>query len=725
MSSVLKIGGTTITRSTAHVILNRLTFSLDRPDELEFTELSAVLPGTFTPEQTVSLTINGTPAFTGWIFSRSPSGMGSGPITIGYRALGLRYGAQLIAITAADGTGSMVFNLPSTDPNYSANFAGQSIGAILTTVFNQHATQLTSYGITSFNVGDLAALTVVPPDPTYFQGNMLWSQVDQLLQQWYGSRYASYITPAGVIRVFDTTALTAETFTLDSDPVILTAISEDTSECYTQVCLRGRDNVEPAYLSLHDGTLAEGWTGGQQSSWTQNQFLYPVGAYDIGSITAVTASTATVKSDNAALTWGVNFWSGILAQIAVINPITTTITGFEYRHVTANTALSAGGTSVITFDRPLVNSGYTRYQLRGEPGGESVVWRKYTIPNTYVAQHLVQQFNFAVPWMPAQNVVAQTNFPTSVVTYTSAGLTTQFPMTFEVIPYDGVNNGYILFYQPVVFANNSQSALNAGGSSVTAPVDVQVLLAYSRGTLQAIEPLSGGSPTYSGTAYTLYGIQRTLYRDYPSWIDAGNLTMMQTLASNILATVSNVVVEGSLTYFGQYTTVFITSGTVPLFPISINIAKATGTTGYEAIAAPCRTLTLEWPQSGATPWITRFQFSTRRQQYSGDRLYVHPNYSEGPGWFGSSSIAGGIAYGGQGGFDQSIAGTIAPPAFNPVQNAQQGFQQLGQQAQQFNPVTNAQQGFQQMAANLGPSPWEAARGGFAEMNEAVFGGGLS
>lgn len=631
MASVLTISGVTINRYAAKVILNRLILSLDRADEFEFTELATILPGAYHPEEAVTLTVDGVLAFSGWIVSRHPCNMGVGSISVGYRCLGLMFAAYLIPITASDGTGTMVFDLPSTVQGYTPTQAGLSIGDILTEVFNQHSTQLTANGITSFSAPDLAALTVVPPEAVFFQGNSLWSSVEQLLQQWYGSKYAGYITAAGVIRVINTTTLGATTLTLDTDPVILGSISEDTSECYTQVILRGRDDVEGAYLSLHDGTLVEGWSAGDEAAWKIDDFLHPKSGWDTGDITAITSTTITVQSDSATRTWGVNFWSGIQGQVALIDPVATGITGFEYRHITANTALTAGGTSVLTLDRPLVNSAYTRYQARGTPSGISEVWRKYTIPNTWVAQHLQPQFNFSVPWSPSEGVVVMVNYPVAAISYTQGGLDTQFPLEFEVVPYDGVNDGYIRFVEPVVRLNNTATALATGGGAVLAPTDIQVLVPYSRGTIQVQAPVSG----YAGTAFTEFNVQRTLFRDYPSWINAGNSPDMLTLANEILDTVCNIVVEGAAIYFGKYAAV-LTPGTFK----ALNVAKATGTTGYEAIAAPVRTVGLEWPQTGASEWVTRLFFSTRRQQYSGDRLYAHPNFTDGPSWFQGDAMGG-------------------------------------------------------------------------------------
>jgi hypothetical protein len=506
----------------------------------------------------------------------------------------------------------------------------------------------------------------VPPEPVYFQGNSLWSQVDQLLQQWYGSRWASYITPAGFIRFYDTTSLTGATATLDSQPWVLDGISEDTSECYTQVVLRGRAEIEPAYLSLHDGTLIEGFTSTDKTNWKLNDYEHPKNAYSIGAITAQTSTTVTVQSDSATETWGVNYWSGIQAQVSLFDKISTLLSGLDWRTVTANTALTAGGTSTLTLDRALAGSGFNRYQIRGQPSGISETWRKYTIKNTYVAQHLVEQFNHSVPWSPAQNVVAQVTSPRGEVWFVQtatggAAMTLGVPADFEVIPYDGVTNGYVRFLFPVVkYIGNSDADLAAGTGHYIVPSDIMVVVPFSRGTMTVQSPSGGG---YAGTAFSRFNVQRTLYRSYPSWIDKGNAGQMQTLADEIAKTVHDVVIEGGITYQGKYSTGLIGGS----WPFALSIAKATGTTSYESMAAPVRTVVFEWMQSlseGAI-WLTHLSFSTRRQMYSGDRLYVHPNYTGGGilaatwGMAGTMS-PGGLGVGGQAGYGTEVMGTQAP-----------------------------------------------------------------
>lgn len=666
--STLAISGSTINRPANRIILDKWKLPLDTPGELEFTELGVDMPGSYGPENAVTLSIAGLgTVFNGWIFSRGMAGYTRGMPSVGYRALDQKFAAYLFPVTASDGTGTMAFNLPSTNPTYQSTESGLSVGAILGQAFAQHSTQLGNIGVSTdaTTASQLATLTVVPPDPVYFQGNRFWSQVDAVMQLWYGSKYCVVITGAGLIRVVDTTALTAHTLTFGTDPILLDSLNEDTTESFTQVIIRGRDNVDGAYVSLGEGTLIDPHNAvgdNLEATWTIADFLTPKGASSTGTASTVTSVTITVQSDDPTEHWIANYWSGIQAQISAIDPLSTLVTGYETHRVTANTALTAGGTSIITIDIPFSSTGFTRYALRGQPTGISECYRQLNFLNTYVAQHLVAQFNFAMNFSPSQGAVTQVWFPIGVVQGVSGGVPFQFQSQFEVVPFNGTTNGYIRFYEPWVMEFNSQAALIAGGGAVNQATDIKMLIPFSRGTMTAVAPSSG----FAGTAFSRFNVQRPLVREYLNWWDQGSTTAMTTLAGQILDTVSSVTQEGQVTYLGQYLTAL-----VPGAPVALNLASATGTTTYEAMAAPVRTATLVWPQSGGAEWQTILQFTTKRQMYSGDRLYVHTNFGS-AGILSSAGFSGvGVSGMPDGSATFSNSDFSSGNEFSPVFNAQE------------------------------------------------------
>lgn len=480
-------------------------------------------------------------------------------------------------------------------------------------------------------LAELLAISVVPTEPVELTGRT-WNAATSLLAAWC-NKYLAWIQPDGTIRHPSAlTGLTSRTLTLDSDPVTLDDIAEDFSECYTQVVCRGGAWVEGAYLSLvADVTLLKAWSGGQESSWTYTKFLRPTGAYESGNVSGMTSTTLSVTAtDPASISYGANYWGPLAAEVWAYNPAATGITFIEQRRIVSSTAPS-GNAYTITVDQAFGNSGYTKYQVRGlgsfmASTSDSLVWRKFNIKSTYVARHLVKRFSHSVPWSGTDGVLVQTTDPMAVVCFSQGGQYVEWPMGFSVIPSDGTNDGYILFDQPICTAYAGAAALAKGGSAIPQPTEVKALVPYSRGAITAQAPSGGG---YQGTAYTVNGVQRTLYRDFPGWLDYRDSTAYAQLAQEILDTVKNTVIEGSITYWGKLSWALALGS-------SLNLAGNGYSTGHESMAAAVRGVVLDYlPGGGASPWVTRVRFSTRLRPFCGDRLYAHPAWGQAPAMSGA------------------------------------------------------------------------------------------
>lgn len=676
---------------------------MESPDTLEFTERSVKSPGTYRLNQSAVLTVDGTVRFAGVIVSLHPSGIGKGPVSVGYRCMGLAWLANKIFVTAPDGSGRMIFNLPATDAGYIAANSGLNVGQILTRLYTAHAAQLAAVGIVAWSPAELALLTVVPPDPVHL-GGLFWNAATSLVSQWH-NKYGAFITADGVIHHPNLLTLPVSTLTLDTDPVILDSISEDFSECYTQVILRGADDVQGAYLSYVDKTLSPRWSAANQAAWTYLDYITPAGAYELGTINSMTSTTLSVTATAPIpIPYSTTTkWSALAAEVCAQNQTATgaAAIGFsESRRVTANTVPS-GNTYTMTVDTAFSNSGYTSYSIRGVYATVALTWRDFTVVPEWISTRLVKRFSHSVPWSPTDGIVTQTLLPMASICFTSAsGYKSEFPMTFQVIPSDlsaacttratatvtiaagavtgftslvggsgyprsqanllcsivggagsgatahavtnssgvvtsvvldtggtgyttttgiliGVQPGRIVFNQPICAAYSSQAIMNLGGSNVLAPTDIKVLVPYSRGVISATAPAGGG---YQGTAYTVNGVRQTLYREFPQWTDYKDTVSYATLAQEILDTVKNTVIEGSITYLGKYSTA-LTLGR------ALHIAGTGYSTGYEAMNAVIRTVTLDYaPDGGPVPWVTSLGFSTRLKPFSGDRLYAHASW---------------------------------------------------------------------------------------------------
>lgn len=615
MSSVLKIDGLAVGRSENRVVLDRLTLSLDGYDTLEFSQVAATLPGSYSAAKSVALEVDGAVRFRGVVASSHYQGIGSGAIRIGYRAVGLEWMANRIPITAGDGTGTLLYNLPRDDDAHVESLAGRSVGWILADLFDRHAAELAAIGVVGYEPEDLAALLVVPTTQVNLSGG-LWGMVRALLAQWC-NKYAAWIDPAtGKIRVASRLdGLTPLTLTLDEDPITVESISRDHSECGTRLVFRGGPDVQAAYLDFADGGIAKGWTGPQEAAWTWADYIQPRDSADVGSITAVGSTTLTVASDDPARTWDANHWSGVVAEVVCYDPSAAGITWGESRRIVSNTALSAAGTSVLTLDEPLANSGYTRYSIRGLYSDAAKVWRKIEVVPPYVRDHLVKRFSHDVAWSPVDGATVRSSSPQAVVCHSPgcAKPWNEFPASFEVDP----TSGSLWFHEPIVKPFSSAASLEAGAPDGV-PCDVKVLVPYSRGALEITVPEVG----HEGTAHSVDGLERTVHREYPGWLDYRDRASYELLAREVLDTMKDTVIEGALTHEGKLSAV-LSKG------VALNLAGAGYATGFEAANATVVRVVLDYHPDGgsASEWTTRVEFSNRLKPFGGDRLYAHPGFA--------------------------------------------------------------------------------------------------
>lgn len=622
--STLKINGTDYSesaRATNKIRIERLRKSLDEYDELEFIQYRATLAGiTWKGGQAVEWSDGGTPYFKGHIVQVDPRFTPHGWV-VRYQCYGLKWVGNRVPITnASDSSGSIIYNLPSDDPDYNASLSGLSLASILTELFDDHASALSAKGIAGYVAGDLTPLTMVPNEPVIISGTNFFNVIDSLLEQWAGN-YACYVeyysgTADWRIRIKAITSFTSTTLTLGVDPIEPPSISRDISQCFTRAVARGAAKTEPAHLSTANGTLEETWSGSDETNWAWNDWAEPAGAVDRGTITVVGSTTVTVQSSDSTRTWATNFWSDNEGAIWVINSVATGITQQEYRLVTACGSLSAGGTAQITLDRALVNGGYTSYRLICKPVNTLVdVYRRYDINNTQVAANLANKFS--PPCNVAHNGVLRGGvaYPVGIVALDGV----EWPANLEI----DLANQQIVYSEPVVKPFNTQANLDAGGASVDKPDDVIAIVPYSRGTLTAVKP----SSSYEGTAYTIEGLEETLYFDIPTWISEGDQAQIEALLQAKLDTVKDTIVSGTVVYHGKYSTAL-------QIGIKLRIAASSPsfTTGWETLDAPVREIVLDWPADGADIWTTTMQISNRRKQAAGDSFYLSPAFAGGAAW---------------------------------------------------------------------------------------------
>lgn len=671
-TSTLSIGGVPIDRDADNVSLNRLVlYSMDGPDELEFTR-DLVLPADgYALGSRVELEIDDGGGddlrFAGEIVSAQER-LDARGATIAYRCLGLKWIAatRIPVIDGPTGKASVTFNQKPDDRDYDPDRAGLELGEMIRRVLvtDQVASRLWNEGVEAYTdapdpgpdydtgasdppvlksdtLADLAAMTVVPREPVTFEGGRLWPQIEAAIQDWMPA-IATLILPDGTIRFRDTTALTPRTLTVGTDPIAPPDFRKDVSECATRVRVIGGDHVEGRYLSLADGTLVEDFATGTgyadnaaaKADWDWSKFAEPQGGVSEGDITALSSTTVTVQSDDAAEAWDANRWSDDRARVVVSDPNEFgNITFSEDRRVISNTSLTAAGTSILTLDYPLANSGYERYRLVGKTRGGSLTWRRYEIADAFVAENIVTRFPDPRPFSTTTGVTLVSD-PVGINRKSSDDNPPylEFPAFFSV--YTDTADGdarKILFDEPVVRPWTDQADLDAGGASVNEPSDLLLFVPVSYGVLEAVAPSSG----YEGTAYSVEGIEREIVVPAPEWRYKGEQALMEAYAQAILDGVKDVVIEGEVTYFGFDAAAVASAG-----DMALNVASDFGATGYEAVAATVRSVSLSWPDGGAFPFVTTLNVSTRRRPWMGERAFEPVGFLPGSPYAGGSNARG-------------------------------------------------------------------------------------
>jgi hypothetical protein len=666
LADVLTINGSTINLAAFNATLDRLVPIVKGGiPELGFSRIVgalAALPDAWSGK-TCSLTMGGTLVFSGSIVGYVDRFMDSFGWVREYRALGLRNLADYVPNTdAVTLTDTSVYNLPGDDPNFIGSRAGLTVGQIVTAILTMttNAGALASYGIgayTSFGppvlpsltVGDLAGLTVIPPWRVSISGERILQALENFVQSCHPNHWL-HIQPDGTIRFLDMRLAANSTLTLGADPRLgMPTLTRDYNDCYSQVEVRGNTIAVPVTLqttpwsgsSSSDGGLQEDFAWGAltnsaaKAAWVPADFNQPgIGggnSNDSGTCTVTDTTHVVVTSSNASLTWAANFWAqGSTQAQGQVYLYADTIPGIGQLYaarIVANTALTAGGTSILTLDRALPAITYNSYQIFGLSLNASVVYRKYKVTNANIASAMLNFFPYAVPFLLSTgNAGTMTSSPIGLVQWSNGG-SAPYNTASQGITLDPVN-GLIYFDRPTALVF---------GSQVTAPNNVMAFIPVANGSLNVVVPQVSGVPGYSGTVFTVEGLKLTKVITVRDWRDVSNLSNMTTFANEMLASMSNVVVEGTVPYYGLLST-YLTVGSTGQ---AVSIAGNSYTTGWESLALPVVSVEVAF-QSGSqgTSYATVLHLSNRRGRFNSDQ-FLRPNVT-GRQLGGDSVIGGGM-----------------------------------------------------------------------------------
>jgi hypothetical protein len=203
-----------------------------------------------------------------------------------------------------------------------------------------------------------------------------------------------------------------------------------------------------------------------------------------------------------------------------------------------------------------------------------------------------------------------TSFPVASVLWSANG-----DPPYEVVPIPfSVVDRYIIFAVPTF-------QLTGG----VEPADVRVVLAVNTGELTATKPASG----YEGTSHSVEGLERTLTITSKDWKDPINQDHVEDYAQDVLDSVKNTIVEGTVTYNGLYSPA-LTWGN------GLSITGSDYTTGWESLNLPITEVEITWNNLEPFSHTTVMQVSNRRAALTSSN-YLRPSRVPGGPPLGSQS----------------------------------------------------------------------------------------
>lgn len=530
----------------------RLSVGFEGRDTFEFTEGPGLGPK---PSRALGATVEvrldragaNRCAFRGQISAVSVT-PASGGYVHGYTCLGLQVQIDRIPIMTASEAGTRyVFNAPRDSEDYAASRSGKSVGQIIKAVLNDQSSKLSALGVGLANVNDFETeLTQNPLDPVEVSGEGLWNWLQGFMRQWAPNHraYLEYTDTGAQVRIKDLSDLgPPATLTIGQDLIDPPSISYSVDSCATKVEALGEDDIRSHELSIVETTFEENWTTDDEEDWTLNDFEAEGEAVDEGDITSMTDETVTVTSDSGTRTWTEDYWSGVRQGKILVRD--TSISGVESQFlgfVATNEALGAGGSSVITVDKPFDQTGYDRYKLYGRKLSREHVWRRYRPTNADVRAALRSRFPYDVTYrFNAGSAALQgQRYPIGIIIVGG----NPFQMLVEV----DVGTGDVWFMEPTVThvsLGNVREDLQIGVVS-NEPDDVRVFVPVSNGPLRVTYPESG----FDGDAYDWHGLSITLPIRLPSWRDPGAKEQVRKLCEEVWKSVSTPIASTMVTLHG-------------------------------------------------------------------------------------------------------------------------------------------------------------------------------
>ena len=617
---------------------------------------------------------------------------GTGTLTFNLESTAVNYDPTYAGKTIGEMI-RIVLEQENTRASLQANWLGRYTSAT--------ANGTTTWSIDSRTAADLSSDSYLsayrPTKPVTFEGDSLFDSIRSVLgsiapnhEMWI--QYVEESTdpddnqttlrPWGIIRFSDLrTRTTTLTHTIGEHPA--PQLRRDYSNSFSRVTIRGGPNIQPYVLDLSNGDLTEhfdsawyltnsdakdDWT---LATWTEARGQTVEGecwcrrprtaneadpqdpAYIADPKDPQLASDSWIlidPSDNA-LTWAEDQWSQGSGSYAGYLYLYRDFNGgwrqTVNRLVVYNTELAANGTSHLQIDSPLPNTDFGNVVMTAKLWPGIQTWRRYKIETKTedgkpIGRYAQAAFATPVPWTQTDGTALSfTQSAVGQVLWSSDGnLPLQYAMCGVKIDRESES---VIFDRPVVTFFGDQVSLQTGGANVTGqPVNLRVLLPVSLAALETTVPADtvSGNVTvsnYEGTSSTVDGSNRTMVVNLPEWVSDSDSGVMSNFARQILDSVKDTVIEGSVfryTYqpvFGPTTGIEFVDPCHAINPLS----------DYTTDISGCL-VKFNHGQSGTVLYHTEYAMSNKRAQNRGFEGFLHPVMLE-SGWSASVEYYGKIS----------------------------------------------------------------------------------
>ena len=215
----------------------------------------------------------------------------------------------------------------------------------------------------------------------------------------------------------------------------------------------------------------------------------------------------------------------------------------------------------------------------------------------------------------AYGVTNQSTYPQPIINGTGGATLASTPIgiifrgdgsTFPLAFTYRYSDGTIHFISPTYTIANNAALQTCGSTSRSTPIPCR--RSPPRTTSMGIRNMR--------TSHTVEGFQNTLVVTLDQWRDPGQLAQVLAYAADLLDSVKDTVVEGSVVYYGWYA-VALTCGQA--LQVAGDDGNGSYTTGWESIANLCVVeVEVEWTQRAGYPYRTTMRVSTRRMHYQPD-----------------------------------------------------------------------------------------------------------